>query len=166
VRHVAESGDAGQGAGSVGRHHIATRALGLDGEVVGCQLAQVVGRLAARVGGVSSDLLHLLGEVANTESVGAASKGKSGRGDGPLAGLIEVEPPDAGRPSFAERARRSRILSSMKPACTQSQVVTKRSSIPQSDATMSPKRSMTLPVRSSVVLWTIASNRSTCSPLV
>jgi hypothetical protein len=54
----------------------------------------------------------------------------------------------------------------MKPMSTQSSMVVNRSAIPASLVTISPKRSSARPHRSSAVLWVIASNRSTRSPLV
>jgi hypothetical protein len=54
----------------------------------------------------------------------------------------------------------------MKPTSTQSSMMVNRSAMPASRVTISPKRSRIRPQRSSAVLWVIASNRSTCSPLV
>ena len=56
--------------------------------------------------------------------------------------------------------------SGRKPTSTQSSMLVNRSTMPASRATMSGNLSSTRPVRSARVLCTIASNRSTCSPLV
>ena len=81
-------------------------------------------------------------------------------------GLLMSTPPTRPEPSWEGAGSWSRMPSGRKATSTQSSMLVKRSTMAARRATMAGKFFSTRPVCNVRVLCTIASKRSTCSPLV
>ena len=83
-----------------------------------------------------------------------------------MRGRFRSMPPTRVAPICEASGSWSRMPSGRKPTSTQSSMLVNRSTMPASRATIVGNFSRTRPVCSALVLCTIASKRSTCSPLV
>src|SRR6266851_1572280 len=83
-----------------------------------------------------------------------------------MRGLFRSMPPARTAPSRDGSGSWSRKPSAMKPTSAQSSAVANRPAMPASRVMISGKLSSPRRQRGSLVLWTVASKRRTCSPLV
>jgi hypothetical protein len=160
----AQGEQGGDGARSGRVEMVAVGPPGLSDQLFAAEFAQVVGGLP---GGEP-----VLPVIAWTLAVNAATvnpsdvdeRARTAASATRMRGLFRSTPPTRVAPTWAGVGSRSSRPSVMNVVSTQSRVVVKRSTMSASRAMMCGKLSRTRPQRNALVLCTIASKRSTCSP--
>ena len=108
----------------------------------------------------------LAAKSATVKPPGAMASARAAASAARLRGLFRSMPPVRTAPIWEGSGSSSSVPPGMNPVSTQSSMVQNRPAMPASRATISGNFSSARPVLRVLVLCTIASNRSTRSPLV